>query len=125
MPPNLDEPIDGSEVLLRRIGADWITTAEDGSTIIASAAFLDNIDGNVSVHIASLTSQEQVLAAYPFCRLAAIEARIVQGCGFSVIRDPLPEDPSHAVLRPPAGYRSKNKRKADARLIARSARLLD
>ncbi len=119
------EDVDGSEILWRRIGADWIKVV-DGEEIVSSAAFRDNIDGNVSVHIARLTTREQVLHAFPYCRLGAIEAKVAQRCGFSIIRDPQPNDPSHALLRPPPGYSSKPKKSriADARLMARSTLLL-
>lgn len=120
----IDEPIDGAAILWRRLTPDWIKRAEDGSMIVASAAFLDNIDGNVSVHIASLTSLEDVLRAYPHCQIAAIEAKVAIDRGFTVERDPLPEDPSHALIKPPPERRSRNVRKQYAREIARSAKLV-
>jgi hypothetical protein len=125
MTDQIDEPIEGAEILWRRLTPDWIKRAEDGSIIVASAAFLDNIDGNVSVHIASLTSIEDVLRAYPHCHVAAIEAQVVIDRGFTIKRDPLPDDPSHALIKPPPERRTKSVRKQYAREIARSARLVD
>lgn len=125
MTDQLDEPIDGAEILWRRVTPDWIKRAEDGTIILASAAFLDNIDGNVSVHIASLTTIENVTKSFPHCQIVAIEARVAIERGFTIQRDPLPDDPSHALIKPPSEYRSKNVRKQYAREIARSAHLLN
>jgi len=125
MTDQIDEPIEGAEILWRRLTPDWIKRAEDGSVLIASAAFLDNIDGNVSVHIASLTSIADVLRAYPHCQIAAIEAQFVTERGFTIKRDPLPDDPSHALIKPPVERRTRSVRKQYARELARGAKLVD
>ncbi len=113
-------------ILWRRIIPQWIKFHDDGTEFIASAAFRDNLDGNISVHIAALTTAEAVRRNFPFCRLAEIEARVVKERGFSVIPDPLPDDPSHAILRPTQDHKSKSKKSRieDARIMARTARLL-
>src|SRR5689334_4681634 len=98
MMDQIDEPVDGAEILWRRLTPDWIKRAEDGSIILASAAFLDNIDGNVSVHIASLTTLEEVKKAFPYCEIAALTAQVALDCGFTIKRDPMPDDPSHALI---------------------------
>lgn len=124
--PDPVEEVDDAVILWRRIIPQWIKTNENGAEFIASAAFRDNVDGNISVHISTLTTAELVRRDFPFCRLAAIEARIVKECGFSVILNPLPEDRSHAILQPTQAHRSKSKKSRieDARIMARAARLL-
>ena len=117
--------VDSGEILWRRLVDEWIiTNREDGTVKIISAAFIDRIDGNISVHIASLTSIEEVRRAYPHSRIAALEARVAQECGFTVVRDPQPDDPSHAILRPPPG-RSKKTKISDGRHMAAGAHLVD
>ena len=131
MPPpcgdDLVGEVDGTAILWRRIVPNWIKSADDGTEFISSAAFRDNIDGNISVHIASLTTIQDILGAYPFCRLAEIDVEVIKECGFTLVPDPQPDDPSHAILRPPLNYRDKPKKSRieDARKMARSARLLD
>src|SRR5947209_265924 len=113
MQPYGDDPVgevDAATILWRRIVPQWIKSEDDGTVFITSAAFRDNVDGNISVHIAALTTAQDVRRAFPFCRLAEIEARVAQECGFSVIPDPLPDDPSHAILRPPQDYRNRPKK---------------
>ena len=118
------DEVDGAEILWRRIGPDWIVE-RDGADGVSSAAFLDNVDGNVSVHLASLTTIEAIRGAYQHCRIAALPASIPQSLGFTVQRDPLPEDPSHALLIPPKTSRSKNTKRADARKMAVSCEFVD
>lgn len=130
MQPYGDDPVgevESATTLWRRIVPNWIKSADDGTEFISSAAFRDNIDGNISVHIASLTTTQDVLQAYPFCRLAEIDVEVIEECGFTVIPDPQPDDRSHAILRPPQDYRNRPKKSRieDARKMARSARLLD
>lgn len=122
--PGRAEEVDGAEILWRRIGPDWIVE-RDNAEGVSSAAFLDNIDGNVSVHIAALTTIEAVRGAYHHCRITALPASVPQSLGFTVQRDPLPEDPSHALLMPPTTSRSKNTKRADARKMAVSCVFVD
>jgi hypothetical protein len=68
---------------------------------ISSAAFRDK-SGELSVHLASLTSRDRALAAFPTFSLGELQARIPRMLGMIVCRDPLPEDASHALICPAA-----------------------
>src|SRR5579863_7994279 len=61
----------------------------------SSAVFLDRTNRELSVHVASLTSPEMVLANYPHNSLVAIKASFPRGLGCLVCPDPLGEDKSH------------------------------
>lgn len=54
--------------------------------------------GEISVHIASLTSLEAVKEKYPTHRVAAITAGAIRRIGCIVIKDPTEEDISHALV---------------------------
>ena len=115
---------DGSEILWRRLHASWVLPSADGEEKISSAAFLDNTGGDLSVHIASLTSIEEVGRAYPDMRIAAVEAQTFLDLGFMIVPDPQPDDQSHALVKEPVGYRSRGTRKRDAQAIAKKARFV-
>jgi len=115
------DDLDGSDVLWRRLHAAWIVPSEDGEEKISSAAFLDNTGGDLSVHIAALTTTEQVKRAYPEMRIAAVEVQTFLDLGFTIVRDPQPDDESHALVKEPEGHRSRGTRKRDAQIIAKKA----
>ena len=114
MPTHVDDPTIGDdEVLWRRIRPEWVQREQDGTIRPASVAFIDRTPSReVSVHIASLTDQDRVLQAYPEDSLVAIKAGHPRSLGYAIVRDPTPEDPSHALICP-----SPNK--GDARKIAK------
>jgi len=77
----------------------------------------------MSVHIASLTGRDAVLANYPNHRLMELSAGEARGEGFIIVRDPLPEDPSHAlVLR--GDNPGQRPTKSQAKKLANCARLV-
>jgi hypothetical protein len=91
-----DSTVADDEVLWRRIHPTWIVLKE-GKETLSSAAFKDE---ELSVHIASLTTRDAVLARYPRHRLSAFTAGQARREGFIVLRDPIPEDVSHALVLP-------------------------
>jgi len=70
-------------------------------------------DDFISVHIASLTSEEKVLLDYPEFSLVEFTAEEMRSIGCKIVRDPLPEDPAHALMygTAPGGYVSKSQAK--------------
>jgi hypothetical protein len=127
MPPRIYDPIDGDEVLWRRLTSpDWITLNPDGSQRISSAAFKDNTgdEGRVSVHIARETTEEKVFSIPPVCYgIAEIRASVPQSLGHRVQHTPTSEDYSHASIIPPDVYGSSRK-KSDSKRMANSAQLI-
>jgi hypothetical protein len=124
MPLRVDDPsIANEEILWRRIHniPNWVKQKPDGTYRPTSAAFLDNTDptGEVSVHLASLTNQQQVLARRPDDGLVEIEAGFPRSLGHAIVRDPTDADPSHALICPPP---NQTTRKSDAREMAQAAR---
>jgi hypothetical protein len=124
MPPRADDPtIEDHEPLWRRILPlpGWIHRNPDGSFRPSSMAFLDNIDGELSVHLANLTSQEAVLRDRATESIAELLASVPRSLGYAIVRDPTPEDASHALICPPANT-PENRRKKHARFIAAQCR---
>lgn len=65
----------------------------------ASAAFDDDVDDPMSVVIATgAAGPGAVLAGHEGFALAAITAGLARACGLGVMRDPLPDNPAHAVV---------------------------
>jgi hypothetical protein len=76
MPVRKDDlSISDSEPLWRRIHPQWIVQLSDGNVRPSSAAFLDGYTGEVSVHLATLTNKDSVLANHDPDSLAEILAR--------------------------------------------------
>ena len=101
MPPRVDDPSIGDEVLLwRRILRNWLHREPDGTVRPASFAFIDRLSGELSVHIAALTTPSQALAGRPEDSLVAIRAGLPRSFGLAIVRDPTPDDPSHALICP-------------------------
>ena len=125
MPVRVDDgSIGDDEILWRRLIPAWIVRNPDGTFLRASsAAFDDGIDGEVSVHLASLTTTDRVLEGRRDDSVVALPARFPRSLGHVVVRDPKPDDPSHALICPPPGLRGKRKRK-DALLMAKEAGLV-
>jgi hypothetical protein len=93
----VDDPTIGDDVLLwRRIAPERVRVDhETGEQRPSDSAFRTE---QMSVHIASLTGRDAVLANYPNHRLMELSAGEARGEGFIIVRDPLPEDPSHALV---------------------------
>lgn len=116
-----DLSIGNQERLWRRIIPSWIVEGEDGKLRPSSSAFLDGYTGEVSVHIAALTNQDQALEGRPNDSLVEIVAALPRSLGHILVRDPTDKDPSHALICPPPDKPNK-KRKMDARKMAEQAR---
>ena len=107
MPVRVDDPsISDDRILWRRVLPDW-TTTKGGVFRVTSQAFKDRRSYELSVHIASLTDIDTVLAHYPGHGIVAISAGYVRSLGdYAIVRDPvlndpkLPDDPSHALICP-------------------------
>ncbi len=112
MPDREDDPtIPDDERLWRRIAPNQLKPIDGTGFEISSAAFRDKT-GDLSVHLASLTTRERVLASWPAFSLAELRAAVPRSLEMKVVRDPLPEDPSHALVCP---YATKRQAKELAR----------
>lgn len=109
MPYQDDPTIRDEEVLWRRANADMFDKTVDGEELLQSWAFKDPKD-TLSVDIASETSEAEVLAAgHPGQRIVGITAGFVRELGYTVARDPEPNDPAHALIIPKPGKTKKEK----------------
>ncbi|HWQ36014.1 MAG TPA: hypothetical protein VNQ79_24440 [Blastocatellia bacterium] len=134
MAHRIDDPsISDDDLLWRRIVNNPIWWKRDeqgnpvlntqGSPCLSSAAFLDGYTGEVSVHLARLTSQEKVLLRKPDNGLVEITAAIPRSVNHIVTLDPTEEDESHSLICPPESL-SKSVRKASAKKMSEAARWL-
>lgn len=123
MAERVDDPtISNDDLLWRRIvnQPEWISHNADGSWRVSSAAFLDRYTGEVSVHLARLTQQEQALAGRPDDGLVELVAGLPRALGLIVVYDPQ-DDLSHSLICPRPGSAIG---KGEARKLAAAARWL-
>jgi hypothetical protein len=123
MTQDVDHPtINDDDLLWRRIAdvPDMIKQLPDGTYRVSTAAFKDGVDGQVSVHLAKLTTVETALAEYPENGLVQITAGLPRSLGHSVVYDPTPEDRSHTLIVPPENQ-TNNSRQRDAKRLAQAA----
>jgi hypothetical protein len=93
-----DVSIGDDERLLHRIRpVDVVLDSETGQRRPASSSFRSK-SNIISVDLASLTTPEKALANYLHHALVEIEVGTVRSLGCKVVRDPLPDNPSHALL---------------------------
>jgi hypothetical protein len=93
-----DVSIGDDERLLHRIRPDDVVIdSETGQRRPASATFRSK-SNIISVDLASLTTPDKALAAYPHHALVEISVATVRSLGCKIVRDPLPDNPSHALL---------------------------
>ena len=117
-----DSTISNDALLWRRIAPrDIRIDPQTGHETVSSAAFRTQ---QMSVHIASLTNIQNVLANYPNDRLAQFRAREVRAVGCIVIGNPLQDDPSHALVCRNDDH-TQRLTKFQARQIANSAQLVN
>ena len=115
MPPpeRRDDPsVSDNERLWRRVHpSDIIRDSESEELRPTSAAFRPSEE--MSVDIASLTTPEAVLSNYPHHSLIEFTAGIARKEGGIVVRDPLPDNPSHALIcgKNPEGRLTKSQAK--------------
>jgi hypothetical protein len=97
--PCVDDPtISSDEKLWRRIHPDNLEEI-NGIWRASSGAFKTQ---EMSVHISSLTTIENALEGYAEFSLAEFPASLPRRFGLRIVRDPTPEDPSHAFVCPKA-----------------------
>ena len=111
-PDYADDPsIPGEAVLWRRIPPHHFVRDENRNSIRpSSAAFEDHPDGSpMSVVLAAEAAGPlQVLAGHPGFALAAFPAGLARDCEQKIVRDPLPDDPAHALV---VGKKTRSVRK--------------
>ncbi len=125
MPQREDDPtILDDDFLWRRIvnNPNMITRDSDGKLRPSSAAFRDGHTGEVSVHLARLTTLEKVLLDKPEVGIVEINAGYPRTLEHKIVHDPNDTDPSHTLICPPD--KSPKQTKKDARLMAEHARWL-
>jgi len=105
-----DSSISDEDELWRRIPPQQWVDCPGESCRPSSAAFEDSPDGSpLSVHVGRLTSVNTVLSEiHEGFAIAAFRAGLARECSFIVVSDPMPEDPSHALV---VGNKSTPKRK--------------
>lgn len=93
-----DTTIPDNERLWRRVFPSAIHTDEETNERRAqSGAFRDH-RGPLSVDIASQTTLKASLAKKPDMCLAEFSAKAARNAGCRLRRDPLPDDPAHALI---------------------------
>lgn len=108
-----DGTVGDDEVLWRRIYPDWIERDGAGRVRARSMAFLDRKSGEISVHRSHLTTEAFVLRQHPNHGIVALQAKVPRTNGYAVADDPIENepgvdnDPSHALMIPPADAGSK------------------
>jgi hypothetical protein len=119
----VDDLTIGDDVLLwRRIAPEHVGVDQGtGQERASDSAFRTE---QMSVHIASQTNRDAVLKEYPKDKLMEFSAGEARREGFIIVRDPLPEDPSHAlVLR--GDNPGQRPTKSQAKKLANCARWVD
>lgn len=111
--------ISNDDLLWRRIvnKPEWVSRTEDGKWRVSSAAFIDRYTGEVSVHLAKLTTQEKALAGRSNEGLVEIVAALPRSIELIIAYDPKDDDQSHSLICPPSGgsiSKSKARKLADA-----------
>ncbi len=99
MPEPIDDvSIGDDERLLHRIWPDDVVVDPQTGQRRPSSATFRSKSNIISVDLASLTTPEKVLAGYPHHALVEIDVATVRSLGCKVVRDPQPDNPSHALL---------------------------
>ena len=107
VPACKDDPaIEDSAVLWRRVLPRWWKETGAGGYRLTSAAFKDRTEGGLSVHLASMTTIDKVMANRPDDSLVAIRAGFIRSLikykKYNLVPDPLEDDPSHTLVCPTA-----------------------
>lgn len=98
MPPRPDDPsIGNDERLWRRVHPTWIEIdPESGQPDVSSAVFATREE--VSVALAASTTTELFLRDNLGHSVIEFTAGAARAAGCTVVRDPLPDDPAHALV---------------------------
>jgi hypothetical protein len=100
-----DPSIGDNEQLWRRVHPAQINiNSQTGGHHLSSAVFSTRKE--VSVAIASETTLEALLANYPEHSVIEFTVGSARSAGCTVVRDPLPDDPAHALV---CGSRSEGR----------------
>jgi hypothetical protein len=75
----------------------------------SSQTYEDDEDGSLSVDIGRLTTPEAILVGHDGYAVASFTAGLARECGLTVVGDPQPLDPAHALVM---GNKSGSRRKA-------------
>ncbi len=121
MPREDDASIGNEIVLWRAFSGLQICIEPDGTERPESWAFRDQTN-EVSLFVAQETDLDWLHALLPGTKIAAITAGDARECGFLVTRDPLPGQPSHALICPLP--QSQKSRRGNERKLAKRARIL-
>jgi len=121
----VDDPtIEDDAELWRRLNPEWVIWDENmGCHRPSTAAFDNSRDGSpTSFYLAEIVRQtdrdeDAVLAPFPGYSLASVSAGEARDCHQGVTRDPLPEEPAHALMFGP-------KTKSTKRCLAQKATLI-
>lgn len=118
-----DSTIPDAEQLWRRVFPAAVCENEEikGALRAQSGAFRDH-RGPLSVDLGSLTTPEEVLGRGPGMRLAEFNAKVARDAGCIIQRDPIPDNPAHALIYGNGINRSLTS--SQARAIARHSRII-
>jgi hypothetical protein len=111
-----DQSIPSSARLWRRVPPDQLKY-EGGSFRPSSGLFSTD---EMSVHLADLTSVEEVARLYPSHSIVEITVALVRSLNLRVVRDPIltdPKDPSHAIVCPRATRGGTRKLAAESSFV--------
>lgn len=126
-----DSQITDGDKLWRGLQKDQFKRQDDGTYRVTSSAFKTDGDGEISVNVARLTTQEQALEHAPSGYMAEIEAVLPRSfceeapgsrCYTAALFDE-PGNPGHAHIHPWDDIRRKHY-ETYARMMARSARIV-
>lgn len=98
MPPWEDDPtIPDDEILWRRVPPSEVKYDTAGRPFPKSSNFKQGTPP-LSVNIASLSTEELTLQNYEGFLIAAFTAGQARSLGCKIVRQPLPDNPSHALV---------------------------
>ena len=99
MPEPIDDvSIGNDESLLHRIRPDDVVVDPETGQRRPSSATFRSKSNIISVDLASLTTPERALENFPRHVLVEIGVGTARSLGCKVVRDPLRENPAHALL---------------------------
>ena len=88
-----DDSIPDTERLWRRVHPSQLVRRAGERARPQSSIFVDGNTGELSVHLASLTSLEGICADFPSHSIAEVSAGEVRALSYRVCRDPVDDDP--------------------------------
>lgn len=120
--PQLATPVEigDGDILWRRVALDskW-AKRKNGQLVVSSLAFLPD-DGELSLHLPSLTSVAAIRARWPDCSVVKLSATLIRSREYLVQAAPTDDDPSHVSAICPQS-RGINDVRRDAKAFASGA----